>query len=87
VVAHNNLGIVLAGQGRLDEAIKHYSEALRIKPILVEAHNSLGSLLVSQGKFDEAISHFSEALQFDPDNRDAHYKPWKNLRKARQKRV
>jgi tetratricopeptide (TPR) repeat protein len=39
--AHNNLGTLLAQQGRLDEAIEHFSEALRIKPDFVEAHRNL----------------------------------------------
>ena len=31
-VAHNNLGIALAGRGQVDEAIAHYRKALEIKP-------------------------------------------------------
>jgi hypothetical protein len=39
---HSNLGVVLAKHGKLDEAIAHYSEALRIEPNLAEAHYNLG---------------------------------------------
>ena len=31
-IAHNNLGIALAGRGQVDEAIAHYRKALEIKP-------------------------------------------------------
>ena len=71
-IAHNNLGIVLADQGRLDEAIDHYLEALRIKPDYADAHNDLGVALADEGKLDEAIAHYSEALRIKPDYADAH---------------
>ena len=41
--AHNNLGVSLNDQGKLDEAIAEYREAIRLKPEHVEAHNNLGS--------------------------------------------
>jgi tetratricopeptide (TPR) repeat protein len=64
--AHTNLGLVLARQGRTAEAIDHYVEALRIRPVYEEAHNSLGVALAAQGNLDEAISHYSEALRINP---------------------
>jgi protein O-mannosyl-transferase len=71
-IAHNNLGVVLADQGKLDDAISHYSEALRIKPNYADAHNNLGVALSDQGKLDEAIAQYSEALRIKPDYVDAH---------------
>jgi tetratricopeptide (TPR) repeat protein len=71
-IAHNNLGVSLAEQGKLDEAIAHYSEALRIKPDYANAHNNLGAALADRGKPDEAIAHYSEALRIRPDYADAH---------------
>jgi len=38
---HNNLGIVLASQKRLDEAIREFEEALRLEPGFVQASNNL----------------------------------------------
>jgi protein O-mannosyl-transferase len=71
-IAHNNLGATLADQGKTDEAIAHYSEALRIKSDYADAHNNLGVALADQGKFDEAIAHYSEALRIKPGYSDAH---------------
>jgi tetratricopeptide (TPR) repeat protein len=70
--AHNNLAIALHAQGKVDKAIKHYSEALRINPDFVEARNNLGSALLEQGRTAEAAHHYSEALRIDPDSADAH---------------
>jgi len=39
--AHNNLGVALAKQGRLKEAMSHFSEALRIKPSFREARDNM----------------------------------------------
>jgi Flp pilus assembly protein TadD len=39
--AHNNLGVALARQGRLEEAIARFGEALRLKPDYEEARTNL----------------------------------------------
>jgi len=70
---HNNLGAVLARQGKTQEAVAHYVEALRIRPYLAEAHNNLGIALAGQGKTQEAFAHFAEALRIKPDYARAHY--------------
>ena len=71
-IAHNNLAPILAGQGKLDEAIGHCNEALRLKPAYPEAHVTLGNLMLNQGKLDEAIKHYSEAVRLKPDYVQAH---------------
>ena len=48
--AESNLAHALAGQRRLEEAVAHYSAALRIKPDFAEAHNNLGLALAEQGQ-------------------------------------
>jgi len=70
--AHNHMGAALADRGKVDEAIAHYSEALRIKPNFAEAHYSLGNALASQGKLNEAIAHYSEALRIKPGSAEPH---------------
>ena len=66
-LAQHNLGFILAGQGKLDEAVAHYRAAIKLKPDLEEAHNNLGMALARQGKLDEAILHYREAVKFRPD--------------------
>ncbi|MGD9167176.1 MAG: tetratricopeptide repeat protein, partial [Syntrophobacterales bacterium] len=70
--AHNNLGVALAQDDRLNEAISHYSEALRLKPGAFEVHNNLANALAAQGSVDEAIQHYFEALRLEPDYDKAH---------------
>jgi tetratricopeptide (TPR) repeat protein len=69
---HLNLGVALAKQGRLDEAISHYLEALRREPDNEMAHISLGAALVKQGKLDEAVAHYTEALRIRPNYEVTH---------------
>ena len=72
-VAHSNLGLALADQGRHEEAVSHFVEAVRIKPEFVEAHNNLGVVLAGQGKHEEAVSHFVEAVRISPYNVEVRY--------------
>jgi tetratricopeptide (TPR) repeat protein len=69
---HNNFAVALVRQGKLDEAIAHYSEALGIKPDYAEAHFNLGVSLSRQGKFKEAVYHLSEMLRLNPGHAGAH---------------
>jgi Flp pilus assembly protein TadD len=71
-MAHNNLGNVLARQGKTEEAIGHYTRALQITPYFPNAHNNLGKALARQGKNEEAIDHYSKALQLKPNFAGAH---------------
>ena len=63
-----NLGAALLRQGKLDEAVTAFQEALRLEPWNVEAHTSLGAALAMQGKLDGAIAEYQEALREDPDH-------------------
>ena len=48
-LAHNNLGLILDGRDRVDEAVAHYREALRLKPDFVEAQSNMGLALIRLG--------------------------------------
>jgi tetratricopeptide (TPR) repeat protein len=70
--AQYNLGFALVQQGRLQEAIGHYEQTLRIMPNYAEAHNDLGNALLHVGKVQEAIGHYGQALRIMPDYAEAH---------------
>ena len=65
--AHNNLAIVLAMDGRKQDAIGHWREALRWNPELADAHNNLAYALSEQGLKQEALAHYEQALRIQPD--------------------
>ncbi|MGO9244978.1 MAG: tetratricopeptide repeat protein [Verrucomicrobiia bacterium] len=69
--AQYNLGGALTQTGKIDEAITHYEQALRIKPDYAEAHNNLGMVLAKTGKIEEAVTHYKQSLQINPKNAEA----------------
>jgi len=69
---YNNLGMVLVGHGRSDEAIHNYKRALEIHPDYVEAHNNLGLTYALLKRTDEAIEHFTRIIQLHPNDAKAH---------------
>ena len=79
-LAHNNLGFALEYTGRIDEAIGHYHEALRLKPDVVEAHNNLGIALSESGHVTEGIKEYKEGLRVNPRSPEAHYNLGNGLR-------
>ena len=70
-MAHNNLGNIYFRQGKLDQAVKHYSEALRINPGFALAHNNMGAAMLRSGKIEEALFHFRQATILESGNIDA----------------
>ena len=65
--AHNDLGIERARAGRLDEAVKEYREAVRLRPDSAPAQNNLGYALFQTRQLDEAVDHLKEAIRLQPD--------------------
>jgi tetratricopeptide (TPR) repeat protein len=61
------MGSALADQGKLEEAIEAYNNALAIKPHYAEAYNNMGNVLKDQGKLEEAIEAYNNALAIKPD--------------------
>ena len=66
--AENHYGVALSDEGRLDEAIQHYTAAIAIWPDYAEAHNNLGTARVDQGRTDDAIREFAEAVRIKPSD-------------------
>lgn len=65
-VAHLLLGVVSGRQGRLDDAIGHFEESVRLVPGYPEGEDNLGSALLRMGRTDEALPHFFVAQEHAP---------------------
>ncbi len=55
-----------------DEAIRHYTAALALRPRSAVACYNLGTALKNQGKLDEAIACYRRALELHPNLAPAH---------------
>jgi len=70
-VAYSGMGDSLVSQGRLDEAIQNYSQAIRIAPKYFPARVGLSDALLKTGKIDQAVVECLKALQINSDEPDA----------------
>jgi protein O-mannosyl-transferase len=70
-VAHAHLADLLLRQGRINDAISHCQEAVRIQPNDTDAQNNLGLALLQLGDETEAIVHFEQSLASNPNNLNA----------------
>jgi Flp pilus assembly protein TadD len=70
-LALNNLGFVLAREGRAQEALPLLREAVRLNPLYASAHNNLGTACRELKRFDEARTHLETALRLEPRNASA----------------
>ena len=66
------MGLVLRQQGKLDEALKHYKEAVRIDPNYADAHINMGVTLDKKGDLQEALQCYAKAIQINPEHAAAH---------------
>ena len=60
------MGAILEKQGKLEEAVIHYSLAAQIKPNFDIAHYNLGIVYYKLGRLDDAIRAFETALRINP---------------------
>jgi len=77
---HHDLGMALLHQQKVEQAIKHLSEALRRMPQgldeqynPINMHLSLGQAFLFSGNSKEAAVHLAEAVRLDPNNAEGHY--------------
>ena len=70
-IVHNNLGTTLLRQGKLEESIKHTSEAIRLKPNYEVAYFNRGTAYAGIGQLNHALKDFNETLRLDPRHVEA----------------
>ena len=60
------MGITLNDQGKPEEAIDAYQDAIKIKPGYNKAYNNLGSVLKNQGKLEDANHAYRQEIKNSP---------------------
>jgi tetratricopeptide (TPR) repeat protein len=70
--ALSNLGVLLGGLNRWEEAIACYERALAFNPGVAAVHFNLGIALFSQNRFADAVKPLSKAVHLAPENSSYH---------------
>ena len=73
---HFNLGDALTKQGKFDEAVKEYQNALakaEAKDTKAYAHYNIGNSQMKQQHYQDAVQSYIDALKLDPKDDDTKY--------------
>jgi tetratricopeptide (TPR) repeat protein len=70
--AHASLGSLLAEVGNTQQALKHLTTALKLKPS-APVHFLMGAVYYDVGQHQRAIRHLRQATKLDPQFGEAHY--------------
>jgi Flp pilus assembly protein TadD len=73
IIAENGYGCALSKAGLVDEAQKHFQNAVRISPAYSEARNNLASVYLKKGMLNEAIACFNEIVKRNEATADIYY--------------
>lgn len=71
--AHYQLGVVDAQQGRKEQALERFDEALRLNPTLAQAWVGRGVLLSSRGEAGAGLDSLRRAVELRPDYPQGQY--------------
>jgi Tfp pilus assembly protein PilF len=66
--ALNNLGVMLARGGRLNESLQLFERLVDADPANADARANLGALLLSSAQPERAAAEFRAALDIDPEH-------------------
>ncbi|MFH2203225.1 MAG: tetratricopeptide repeat protein [Elusimicrobiota bacterium] len=64
-------GWCLDQQGKREEALRAFQEAVKHLPVYAPLRKQLGQAYADFGRAEEAVAEFSEALRLDPKDADA----------------
>jgi len=71
--AHYQLGNTYKAEGRLDEAMEQYQQALSIQPGFLPALNDLAQVHMNRGEYDQARPLYMQMIELRPDDYIAYY--------------
>jgi tetratricopeptide (TPR) repeat protein len=77
---YNHLGDASAKGGKLDDAVKAYTQAATLNPEGAAGYYyNAGAVLTNAGKVDDAIAAFDKCIAADPNKAEAYYQKGVNL--------
>jgi tetratricopeptide (TPR) repeat protein len=77
---YNNLGEASAKSGKVDDALKAYTQAAVLNPEgAASYYYNAGAVLTNSGKVDDAIAAFDKCIAADPTKADAYYQKGVNM--------
>jgi tetratricopeptide (TPR) repeat protein len=77
---YNNLGEAAGKSGKIDDAVKAYTQAAQVNPEGAAGYYyNAGAVFTNAGKVDDAIAAFDKSIAADPNRADAYYQKGVNL--------
>ena len=73
VDAHHNLGLIYAGEGKPEAAIKSFEQALEIYPEAVHTYYGMGNAYAQLRQTEKAIEAYRRTLELQSDHDKALY--------------
>jgi tetratricopeptide (TPR) repeat protein len=70
--AYDNLGVALAGKGKMEEAIDNYNKAIRIAPKEFSLYVNRGAAYASMGHYQMAVHDYTKSIHLEPNNADIY---------------
>ncbi len=70
---HSREGLSAFAEGDYEQAIGHFSEAIKLDPDNARALNNRGMSYVKAGKYDLAMADYTRALQLNPQFAEAYH--------------
>jgi len=71
--AHNNLGVALVAEGKIEEAISHYKMAIKIKPDFAKTYINLSAAYLNKKNFKLSLKTLNTLESINPNHPLLHY--------------
>jgi tetratricopeptide (TPR) repeat protein len=70
---HDNYGVALLQNGKVDEAIAEHYKALKLNPNSAEICNNLANALLQNNQIQEAVANYEKSISINPSNPSTYF--------------
>jgi len=60
---YDTIGSIFKDQGKLEQSISHYQEAIKLDPLCSDAYSNLGNVYKELGQMEEAVTCYKTAIK------------------------